>query len=36
MRIGGCRRIALHTLQEYIERLPAETIDPITWARKVG
>ena len=36
VRIGRCRRIALHALQEYIDRLPAETVDPITWARKVS
>ncbi len=36
VRIGRCRRIALHALEEYIERLPAETVDPITWSRRVS
>jgi excisionase family DNA binding protein len=36
VRIGRCRRIALHALQEYIDRLPGETVDPVTWARRVG
>ncbi len=36
VRIGRCRRISLDALQEYVERLPSQTVDPITWARKVS
>ena len=36
VRIGRCRRIPLHALKEYIDHLPAQTIDPITWARRVS
>ncbi len=36
VRIGRCRRISLDALRAYVERLPAETIDPITWARRVS
>jgi excisionase family DNA binding protein len=35
VRIGRCRRISLDALRRYVERLPAETVDPITWARTV-
>ena len=36
VRIGRCRRISLDALQAYVNRLPAETVDPITWARRVS
>ena len=36
VRIGRCRRISLDALRAYVDRLPAETVDPITWARKVS
>ena len=36
VRIGRCRRISLDALQEYVERLPFQTVDPITWARQAG
>jgi excisionase family DNA binding protein len=36
VRIGRCRRISLEALRAYVERLPAETIDPVTWARRVS
>jgi excisionase family DNA binding protein len=36
VRIGRCRRISLDALRTYVDRLSAETIDPITWARRVG
>jgi len=36
VRIGRCRRISLDELRDYVDRLPAETVDPITWARRVS
>jgi excisionase family DNA binding protein len=36
VRIGRCRRISLDVLQEYVDRLPSQTVDPITWAQKVS
>ena len=36
VRIGRCRRISLEALRAYVEHLPAATIDPITWARRVS
>ncbi len=36
VRIGRCRRISLDVLRSYVDRLPAETVDPITWARRVS
>ncbi len=36
VRIGRCRRISLDALQEYVEKLPSRTVDPVTWAQKVS
>jgi excisionase family DNA binding protein len=36
VRIGRCRRIPFAALREYVGRLPDETVDPITWARRVS
>ena len=36
VRIGRCRRIAVDALRAYIDRLPIETSDPASWARKAG
>ncbi len=36
VRIGRCRRIPLDALRAYVDHLPAETVDPATWARRVS
>jgi excisionase family DNA binding protein len=36
VRIGRCRRISVDTLRAYADHLPADTVDPITWARRVS
>ena len=36
VRIGRCRRISLDALRQYVDRLPAETVDPITWPRRIS
>jgi excisionase family DNA binding protein len=35
VRIGRCRRISLDALRTYVDQLPAKTVDPVTWARRV-
>ena len=36
VRIGRCRRITLDALHAYVDQLDRATVDPATWARKVG
>ena len=36
VRIGRCRRVSLDALRTYVDGLPSETVDPITWARRVS